>query len=198
MPDLLRGNTIFTQNAKGLENYIEELNLFIKKLKIKRFNLIGFSMGGFLAINHSLRFPYQIDKLLVISTPVARTELRFKLARLVIGYFKLLFHNFFTRKGFRVNLLWIFDGLINFIKHPRQMFYDGLIATKDYEKHIDEMLVRTKVLFSNQDEFVPLSVMGGIKDIKNLEKTIINGNHSWFFINRRRLLNEINSFLDQN
>ncbi|MFH1904654.1 MAG: alpha/beta hydrolase [bacterium] len=49
--------------------HTEHIFRVIKKLKLKNINLVGWSMGGMIAINFTFQYPEYVTKLVLVSTP---------------------------------------------------------------------------------------------------------------------------------
>ena len=57
-----------------LDNFVEDLEVLRRELKIEKVNLLGHSWGGFLAMNYALKYPDNIDKIILISTIPASSD----------------------------------------------------------------------------------------------------------------------------
>ena len=57
-----------------LDNFVEDLEALRRELKIEKVNLLGHSWGGFLAMNYALKYPDNIDKIILISTIPASSD----------------------------------------------------------------------------------------------------------------------------
>jgi pimeloyl-ACP methyl ester carboxylesterase len=53
-----------------LANFTETLYQFCQQLKLNRFLLIGYSMGGLISLDLALRYPHLVERLITINAPV--------------------------------------------------------------------------------------------------------------------------------
>ena len=49
-------------------SYVEDLNDLLDDLNISNVNLIGFSLGGAIAIDYVLKYPHKVDSLVMMSS----------------------------------------------------------------------------------------------------------------------------------
>ncbi|ATX81047.1 Pimeloyl-ACP methyl ester carboxylesterase [Mariprofundus ferrinatatus] len=61
----LTGPANFEYNT---ENYIQFINSFASRLGLEKFTLVGNSLGGYFAWNYAIRYPQQVEKLVLIDT----------------------------------------------------------------------------------------------------------------------------------
>lgn len=195
VPDLYRGNSRYSKNAFSVNDYVSALHAFLNSLNIKKFYLIGFSLSGLIAVNYSKQYPSSIKKMMLVSSIKYPLNLKkhFTLLTGLIGYIKLFYHNTFSIKGMKVNLLWLSEGMNILIKHTRQFFLDALIATKYSQDEHFELSFPTKILLAKNDEFITCKE---IKKINNIEVEVINGYHTWFFLNEKLLIDEVFNFFN--
>lgn len=194
IPNLYRGKSTFSRNARTLEDYVTGLDAFINGLHLQSPYLIGVSMSGLLASRYVHEHPSTIKKLYLVSTSPIPVELKNKKTILLSGYAKLLYHNMFSSDGIKTNALWVTDGLSTLVKHPRQMVHDGLIAIADYTHKPDAMPVPTKLLFAGRDEYIPARTVDLMKHVKNLEIEEVDRYHGWFFQHEEELAQKIVDF----
>lgn len=195
IPDLFRGKSTFGHPAKNLIDYAEKLNLFIGRLNIQHYYLVGISLSGLIAMKFISKYNLLPLKLFLISTTAAPIDIKRRGFILFLGYIKLLFNNLFSLKGIKTNLLWFADTVINLFTHPIQVFYEYLIALTDFSKStIKKMPIRSKILFAKKDEFLSQVYIEKMKQIDNLELEIIDDTHGWFFYRENELVGKIASF----
>ncbi len=73
--DLLgHGKTPFNKDKLTLKDFSEQLLGLLDNLKIKKINLIGFSLGSLIALDFSSHFQNKIEKLILIGTSYKRSE----------------------------------------------------------------------------------------------------------------------------
>jgi pimeloyl-ACP methyl ester carboxylesterase len=192
IPDLYKGLSNFKKNASTFEDYVNSLNCFADKLRIKNFFLIGISFSGVIAFKYSQKYPSILNKLMLVSTTIV--PFRSSLFWLFWSYTKLVFNNLFSLRGISANYMWFSDGIVNLIRHPKQVLQDSLMATKIYDAKFKKVSVKTKLLFSKNDEFLSNNLVKEMPHIKNLKIKIIGEGHAWFFIDKNKLVNEIVEF----
>ena len=66
------GRTAFVRREPNSENLAEEVAELLKYLKLSRADLIGYSMGGGVAMQVAVRHPDQVRRVVVISSPFRR------------------------------------------------------------------------------------------------------------------------------
>lgn len=57
----------------SLDNFIEDLKDITEKLSLKKFHLVGFSLGGLISQGFTLKYPALVEKLVIISAVAGRT-----------------------------------------------------------------------------------------------------------------------------
>lgn len=64
------GNTDKPKSKKyyGTKHIVKHLNIIISKLGLENYSLLGYSMGGRIALSYALTYPKEIDKLILEST----------------------------------------------------------------------------------------------------------------------------------
>jgi len=65
----------FPDSLISLENHIEDLELLRKELKIDKLNLVGHSMGGFLASAYASKYPNRIKRLILLAPAGLKSQL---------------------------------------------------------------------------------------------------------------------------
>lgn len=194
IPDIYRGNSVFNKYVMNIQDYVEALHDFTKALSIKNFYLVGISFSGFIATKYTLKYSTSINKLFLVSTTPIPLLFKNKKLILIYGYMKLFFHNMFSLNGVKTNLIWMCDGVENLLKHPKQVIFEGLMATSNYDDQVTDMKIPTKLIFAQKDEFIPLDIVSRVKKITNLEIETVDHYHAWFFKREDELANRIVSF----
>ena len=73
--DLLgHGNVPHDKEKLTMEDFKDQLNSLTDYLKIKKFNLIGFSIGSLIALNYASDFESKINSLILLSTTYKRNS----------------------------------------------------------------------------------------------------------------------------
>jgi pimeloyl-ACP methyl ester carboxylesterase len=191
IPDLCRGKSDYVKNASSFEEYADMLNEFVCKLGIKNFFLIGFSFSGVIAFEYSKKYPFKLNRLMLVSITIL--PFRRGLFSLFMSFVKIIFHTLLSLNGKSI-FFWLMDGIINFFRHPRQFFLDCLMSRRIYKKKVKEMKVSTKLLFAKKDEFLSYSLAKEMSQTKNLSIELIEEGHAWFFFDKKKLVDKINKF----
>ena len=194
IPDIYKGKSKFSKPATDLADYINGLDDFVNKLKIKNFYLLGISFAGVIATIYASSFPVKINKLLLISSSATLIDANYKTIRLITGYFKLALNNLFSIKGLRTNTLWFVDSAQYLLRHPRQYFIEALLAIRNYANPTKEIKVPSKLIFAKKDEFLPIKVLDANLKIKNLEIELIDKTHAWIFLEQEEAVKRIRDF----
>ena len=72
--DLLgHGKTPFSKQILKMEDFTDQLSSLVNNLNVKKFNLIGFSIGSLIAIEFALKYGDYLNSLTLISTTYKRT-----------------------------------------------------------------------------------------------------------------------------
>jgi hypothetical protein len=144
-----------------------------------------------IAIDYSKQYPESIKKMMLVSSikfPLSLKRKDFTLVAGLVGYIKLFYHNIFSIEGIKVNLRWINEGINFFIRHTKQFFIDALIATKYSQDSSFELQFPIKILIASKDEFITCKE---IEKRNNIEIEIIDGYHTWFFLNEKLLITKV-------
>lgn len=146
------------------EYWVKTLSIFISKLKINKFSLIGYSTGGFVASKLASKIKHKINKLILVS-PVglgSRTPFKYKLLSipiLEIIITKIVFKK--DRKSWKEFLL---DGMKNKKKMPSE-FLNYIVETSLEEKWQSPFKLMSKLLSLN-----------GVKSEFQIVNDLINSN----------------------
>lgn len=198
IPDIYRGNSTFSKVATSLDEYVDTLSIFIENLRLKNYFLVGVSLSGITATKYVLKYKNRPKKVFLLSTTILPLNLKRERRTLFIGYFRLVFHNLFSLEGWRKNWLWITDGLENVVRHFRQAWIEGIIATSLEIEDIKSLPIPTKLIFALHDEFIPSEAVERLSKIKNLQVQVVEGYHGWFFGHEKELVREITHFFSGN
>lgn len=194
IPDLYCGKSKFENNAIKIEDYIQLLAEFIRKLNIKKYYLVGISLSGIIIAKFLLKYKRLPIKSFLISTTVLPLKLKNQRLFLFRGYIMILVHNLSSFSGLKTNWLWISDGLENAWRHFRQALIQGLIASSVKIENIKRLPVPVKLIFALRDEFIPREAVGRLAKVKNLDLETIDGYHGWFFRREKELALKIRKF----
>ncbi len=194
IPNLGEGSSSGERLIMSLGEYVSLFNDFLKAAKIDKFYLVAFSFGGLVACKYYKRYPSRIKALFLTSTTLVPIKGRL----LLKGYPYLLFKNLFSKKGLKVNLLWLSDGLASFIKQPRQVLENFLIGFNNLGEALTELKIPNLLVLADKDEFIPSSTIKEMKNIKGVNLEVIKGGHGWFFLEPEKFLVKVEKFLKEN
>lgn len=192
IPDLGEGRSSGRKLLTSLNDYVSLLKGFLEAIRIDKFHLIGFSFGGLIALGYYKKHPLKIKSLFLTSTTLVpiKGRLLFK------GYPCLLFKNLFSKNGFKVNLLWFSDGLVSFIRHPRQFLNNLFIGFKNLEERPTALEVPNILVIGDKDEFIPIKSIKEMGAIKGVNLEIIKAGHGWFFLKPEYLIERVERFFE--
>ncbi len=67
------GRTALTDRPFTFENMADDIAALIAHLGLEKADVLGYSLGGYVALQTAIRHPERVDKLVLISIPVKRT-----------------------------------------------------------------------------------------------------------------------------
>lgn len=160
----------------SIEKIIKNLDKTISKEE-KKVNIIGFSLGGYLALNYLTKYPNKVNKVLVISSSINNLSSKEILLR-QNNLKRMDIHKIRTLSNNAINQLLENKNDTENISLIKEMFDDlgvdtykqQLLATLERENLLDMLKeVSNKVLFiaSNNDSLVDLT---NIKKLCNTNK----------------------------
>ena len=179
IPNLHRNNSTYLSVAKTTADYGKELDVFIRKLNLHHFHVIGFSFSTILIMKYIADYPQSADRIILVSTTLSPEKIKYKLWTLIKGYTLLITHNLYSLQGIRLNLLWLRDGIQFLIHHPHQLFADISIALCESDFSRIEITKPIKIFHATKDEFLPSNLP--VKKVENVEVENIHDYHAWFF-----------------
>ncbi len=152
----------------------ESLKLYIERLKIKRFNLIGHSLGGAIAISYTSLFPEAVSKLfLVDSAGIYGNENVFNLFTI---FFKTRIKH--GRKLFFKDLVSLYSIIVNPFLHFRL----GKFAhNANFIQELKTIKTPTTIIWGEKDHMTPLWQAKEINKLIDKSKlVVIDGvGHDW-------------------
>lgn len=192
VPDLFRGNSRYTKNATTINHYVSALHKFLENLNVRKFYLMGFSFSGMVAVDYAKQYPEDIKGMILVNSIKYPLFLKKRNFTPINGYIKLFYHNSFSLKGMKINLLWFIEGINYFFNHTKQFFLDALIAIKYSKDIILKPQFPVKILVASNDEYMNYKTP---QKRKNIDIEVVNGNHAWYFLNEDLLIEKIFNFL---
>ena len=155
--DLLgHGQTDYTKNQITLDDYSNQLKSILEYLKIKKINLIGFSLGSLIALNFTEKFQGILETLTLIGTTYKRTDEqrakvleRFEQAKLNMPISKQALKRWFSDEYLKLNPE-IYDQFIKILNKKPEDHLNFLKAYKLFANHVDNIKtiknIKTKTL----------------------------------------------------
>jgi len=199
-----------------MDTLVEDLKGLIDTLNLDKPHLIGQSMGGWIAQNFVLKYPNQINKLVLIGTNHKGSGIQFMKNAMIDAYE--------LQKTDKVQAYWNYSKLTHarkFIKEmqadPKKKFHgiwsaedmieeltDNKMTPEDYEllanaieKHdvtdkLSEIKVPTLLISSTNDKLAPKMVMEEIsKAIKNSRLEVIDNAAHHVFLEAAPTINQL-------
>ena len=195
IPDIFCGKSKFSRTVTSIEAYVAMLGEFIRRLHLKNYYLVGVSLSGIIVSKYIITYANKPKKMFLISTTVVPLRMKHERLTLFWGYVMILYHNMFSLDGIATNWLWITDGLKNvWLRHVRQAWTEGKIATSLKIDNVKQLPVPTKLVFALRDEFIPREAVSRLSKVKNLEVETVDGHHGWFFGHEEELAQKIGRF----
>ncbi len=196
-----------------LSRYSKDLEEIISHEKIPKFTLIGYSMGGTIALDYYGRNPKKILKLILISTSSEiRSSLRkksrvlFPIAMTVLDSIRALYMKFYknTTELLDFSKLKNKDGLEILFEISKDNVcrlnipeFASIIAF-NAKKSAKKVSVPTLILGGKSDELFSESSFKFLKhQIKTAKLKLFEGTHCMVFVSPKKIIKEINNFILQ-
>jgi pimeloyl-ACP methyl ester carboxylesterase len=174
------GKSDMPPKAWNMDNYVQFILEFIKKIEINNFYLLGHSFGGSLAIKLSVQSPDNIKKLILVDSAGRRPKKSFskKILTSIIPIFKIfsfLPGSKTLRKGFYKLILKSTD-YINASGIMKEVFKN--VVAEDLSNTWTKIEAPTLILWGEKDKLTPVQDAYLMKkEIKNSELKILNCGH---------------------
>ncbi|MDR5659325.1 alpha/beta hydrolase [Serpentinicella sp. ANB-PHB4] len=141
------GESTYNKPITNMKDFSDDLKLFVDKLKLKKFTLVGWSAGGAVTMQFAANYPKYVEKLILIESASTR------------GY-----NNTFFGIGDVGSCISIKDGIIPFFKNLMQSNSNRWLLRKlsdiamylhkkppedKYEAYIDEMTKQRNLIDIN-------------------------------------------------
>ena len=151
--DLLgHGKTPYNKEEITLDDFSNQLFSLLKFLKIKKINLVGFSLGSLIALNFASKFQDKLNSLTVIGTTYKRTnEQR---TQVIDRFNQAKLNNPISKQALK---RWFSDEYLN--KHPEIHDQFIKILNKKPENHLN--FLKAYKLFAHHEDNIEI-----IKNIK--------------------------------
>ena len=175
------GKSDALQRPWNLNNYVEWVENFIKRLNLTDFYLLGHSFGGALAVKLAVKHPQEIKKLFLVSAACVRKKTGPK------GYLK----NFFARISKIVKLFYFlpYYGLFRkavykfIIRKSDYVYVEGMmketylnVVSEDLSFHLPFIKIPTIIVWGSKDDITPIEQAHFIaKQINNSKLAVVQG-----------------------
>ncbi len=176
-----------------LENLVQDVKTVTEKVNLKRFNLIGFSLGGSIAMKFAQLYPEAIEKLVTINSPYSMDCIKKSF------FYKLKFASFIPKELFSLGLdnepIWKYKNKITthrkcFTKNDTMVIQNIVNNLKIYQNVSFKFKTKHLFIYSSHDEIVlPKPIPGS--NLKIIEK----GHHYVIAQKPNNINNIINDFL---
>lgn len=188
----------------GLEDYVRILELFLDKLKIKKFHLLGYSFGGRIALELAAKDFKKINSLTLTGVPIVRRGVFYRVFFLVLAKTGKIFFSLFP-----LNTLRKFSRRILYFLARERDYYNGSpvmravlkrVIGQDQRKILKLIKTPTLLIWGEKDRLAKL------EDALYLEKKIPaaklmvvkNGSHRCFGEKPKEFISYLLPFLKKN
>lgn len=175
-------------NHQKLDDYVDTLSKFIKKLQISNPIIISHSFGGRIAIKYA--FKYQVSELILIGVPGIK-KVKFK------NRIKIFCYKFFKLFKIKIN-----TGSIDYATSSYELQKLLVnVVNEDLKKYLKMIDVKTSLIWGIDDKEVKLSIAKKMNKILSNSKLYLikNGGHfpfvarlSLFLIILKSILYQVN------
>ena len=162
--DLLgHGKTPYNKSIINIEDFRSQLKNLLNNLKIKKINLIGFSIGALIAIDFAYEYKKYLNSLTLIATTYKRTEEerqnvidRLNLAKKNMPISKLAMKRWFSDKYLEDNPS-IYEEFMNILNKSGEdhnnfiKAYDLFANYRDDEKKLKQINTKTLIITGSDD-----------------------------------------------
>ena len=163
--DLLgHGKTPYNKSIINIEDFRSQLKNLLNNLKIKKINLIGFSIGALIAIDFAYEYKKYLNSLTLIATTYKRTEEerqnvidRLNLAKKNMPISKLAMKRWFSDKYLEDNPS-IYEEFMNILNKSGEdhnnfiKAYDLFANYRDDEKKLKQINTKTLIITGSDDQ----------------------------------------------
>ncbi|MBW2961899.1 alpha/beta hydrolase [Mesonia sp. JHPTF-M18] len=198
--DLLgHGNTEKLGYIHSMETMAEVVHAVLFHLKIKKFSLIGHSMGGYVALAFAEKFPQQLEKLILLnSSPVAdseeRKQNRDRAKRLVKqnkkAFISMAIKNLFTdenRNALRPKINTLVEEATQIPEENIIAAIEGLKNRKDRTKVLQQYKGEKVIISGKNDPVVPFQEIKEIAEQAHSNFIAFEDGHMSYLENREEL-----------
>lgn len=190
------------QQNYSIQAMSDDLYAFTEKLNIKRFTLVGHSMGGSVAINFALDHPEKLSKMVLVGTGANSTlSLRIMLWILLHALpYKIFADGSVDFKYYNPSAQNKKDAVDRALRTPKSIAYECYkeIMKCDFRDRVSNIKVPTLIICGDEDTASPLKKSQFLnKKIKNSKLEIIpNSKHMPMLDNPERMNKILTDFFD--
>lgn len=180
-----------------LKDYVEVLEEFIKKLKLKNIILVGHSFGGRVAIKLAANTPLPIEKLILVDSAGLKghdsiyLSIKKATAKIVKPLFSRPFMKYWREKIYQL------IGAEDYLTRPdlKETFIN--IINEDLTPFLKKIKIPTLIVWGENDRITPSNFAYRIKEgIPNSELVILpNAGHFSFLDKKEEFLENLIKFL---
>jgi pimeloyl-ACP methyl ester carboxylesterase len=160
------GRTALTDRPLRFEHMADDIAGLIKHLGLEKVDLLGFSLGGAVALQTAIRYPERINKLVLISTPFKRTGWHPEMQADMVAFAPEFFMN-----------TPIYDSYLQVAPKPEDFprlvvnMREALSQDYDWTEQVSAMKIPTLIIAGDADGLPPRHAVeffallgGGLKD----------------------------------
>jgi len=165
----LRFNYLLAADC-SLDDFDEKLSKAVSEYGLKKISLLGWSLGGFLAVDFSLKYKKLIDELILVSirksyNPDKISEIKFLLKKSKKAYLYSFYRDCFYKKE---DLIWFKDNLLK--SYYQELDLNRLLRGLDYLEKVDlkpedlSSFDKLHIIHGKLDKIAPIDDAIDIKD----------------------------------
>lgn len=171
------GKSAALQKPWNLNNYIEWLENFMKRLDLTDFYLLGHSFGGALAVKLAVKHPQEIKKLFLVSAACVRKKTAKKnffawISKIVRLFYFLPYYSFFRKAVYKF-----------IIGKSDYLYVEGImketylnVVSEDLSFHLPFIKTPTIIIWGSKDDITPIEQAHFIaKQINNSKLIVVEG-----------------------
>ncbi|MFT4304609.1 MAG: alpha/beta fold hydrolase [Candidatus Woesearchaeota archaeon] len=195
----------------SLKKVVNDIRLILLKLNIKRkITFFGYSLGGMISLLYALKYPQQINKLILISSSFKNPS-RLKIGKFIIPIkveTQKKLYDFLQKYANeknkdvkkRYSYLKKYDNLIAvFLRNVNVkdfVFWGDEIYSFDVSKKLDKIKSPIYFLIGDKDEFFSLNTIKRLnKKLNNAKVITFKGNHNFPLTNKDKFIKKIEDII---
>lgn len=184
------GSTSPLQGNPDIPDYTDFVHSFTQKLKLKKFILAGHSFGGQITLDYSLKFPEDLNSIILIAPAVVRersktAKLKIQLAKIIRPLFSILPKHSFES----------FLGLYTPKDYSDSTEYQRGVLKKiivyNLKPQLNSVIVPTDIIWGSEDFAIPYMGKYIAENIQNSKLYVIYGASHLIYLSHPQKLGEI-------